>query len=499
MTKILFQSGALQEATADTVADFVFEGSSRLIGLGSSKQGGSLSRVLKRDGFSGKVGTLYQWHPAGGAPVRRYLVAGLGPRKQYRLETLRRACAAVARKLRAYPDRHLALPLAAGPGGAADAAEMARAGVEGVLLGNYQFTKYRTCIPKPFLSLETIHIIAPGGRKSQVEKGIREGKLAAEATNFARDLVSEPAGFLNPSRMVAIAKKVAKENGLACEVLEGARLRKLGMGGLLGVGQGSSEPPYLVLLTYRPRGRKARKRVGIVGKGITFDSGGLSLKNADSMETMKCDMAGAACVLAVMRALPSLAPPVEVVGVLALAENMPGGKAIRPGDILKMHSGLTVEVRNTDAEGRLILGDALSYLAKQSVDEMINLATLTGACVVALGPLCAGVMGNNQTLINRVLKSADRSGEMMWQLPLFEDYLYQVESDVADIRNAGNRWGGAITAGLFLKKFVQDSIPWAHIDIAGPAFLDDDTYHTPKGATGAGVRTLLRLLSDGNR
>ena len=269
----------------------------------------------------------------------------------------------------------------------------------------------------------------------------------------------------------------------------------MGMGAFLGVAIGSEQPPKFVHMAYHP-GRRPRKKIAIIGKGITFDSGGLDLKPADGMLRMKNDMSGAAAVLAVMRALPALAPPVEVHAVIAATENMVSGKAQRPGDIVRAMNGVTIEIGNTDAEGRLTLADALAYAATRiKPDEMVDLATLTGACVVALGPLCAGLLANNQSLADRVKSAADLVGERVWQLPMIDEYKEGLKSDVADINNVGPRGGGAITAGIFMKEFAGD-VPWVHLDIAGPAFSDNDLPLGPKGGTGFGVRTLLAYLTD---
>ncbi|HET9481369.1 MAG TPA: leucyl aminopeptidase, partial [Candidatus Polarisedimenticolia bacterium] len=273
-------------------------------------------------------------------------------------------------------------------------------------------------------------------------------------------------------------------------------LRSMGMGAILGVAAGSDQPPCLIHLTYKPRGRAARK-VALVGKGITFDSGGLSIKTAAGMETMKLDKAGASAVLAVMSALPALAPNVVVHGIMGMTENMPGGRATKPGDILRTFGGKTVEVLNTDAEGRLVLADALGYAQKQHVDRIIDLATLTGACMVALGPVVTGVFGNNQAMADSFLDAARRAGEKMWQLPLLDDYADQLRSDIADLKNSPtSRYGGAITASLFLKSFVDDEVPWLHLDIAGPAFYETEQGYMRKGATGAAVRAVLTYIED---
>jgi leucyl aminopeptidase len=292
-----------------------------------------------------------------------------------------------------------------------------------------------------------------------------------------------------------VATEIAREQRLGVEVLDRAECRKLGMGAFLGVAAGSEQAPKFIHLTYTPTGRR-RKRVAVIGKGITFDSGGLDLKPADGMLRMKNDMSGAAAVLGIMRALPRLKPPVEVHGLIAATENMPSGSAVRPGDVLRAMNGTTIEIGNTDAEGRLTLADAMSYaVARVEPDEMIDMATLTGACVVALGPLCSGLFANDQALADRLLAAAETAGERLWQLPLIDEYRDGLKSDVADINNVGPRGGGAITAGLFLKEFAGKT-PWVHLDIAGPAFTEKDLPLAPKGATGFAVRTVLTYLGD---
>jgi leucyl aminopeptidase len=318
--------------------------------------------------------------------------------------------------------------------------------------------------------------------------------VVVEAVCLARDLVNEPAMTLTPVAMERRARAVARAKGLGIRVLGPAELKREKMGAYLAVAQGSDNPPRLVHLSYKPKG-KPRGRVALVGKGLTFDSGGLSLKTNEYMLDMKCDMSGSAAVIGVLSALPALAPRVEVHGLLAMAENMPSARSYRPGDVLVTRSGKTVEVNNTDAEGRLVLADALSYAQKLKPSAIIDLATLTGACVVGLGPLCTGVMGNDPAMIESVLDAAVTAGEKMWPLPLYEEYLEQLKSEVADMKNTGERYGGALTAGLFLKEFVDERLPWVHLDIAGPAFVDKDQPYAPKGGTGAGVRTVLEYLS----
>jgi leucyl aminopeptidase len=303
---------------------------------------------------------------------------------------------------------------------------------------------------------------------------------------------------VHPTHLAQVATEVARAGGLTLQVLDRAECKKLGMGAFLGVAAGSEQPPKFIHLCWTPAAR-SRKRVAIIGKGVTFDSGGLDLKTPEGMARMKDDMSGAAAVLAIMRALPVLNPSVEVHGLIAATENMPSGSAIRPGDILRAMNGTTIEIGNTDAEGRLTLADAISYaVQKAKADEVVDMATLTGACVVALGPLCSGLFANDDGLAARLLAAADSAGERVWRLPLIEEYREHLKSDVADLNNVGPRGGGAITAGLFLKEFAGDR-PWAHLDIAGTAFVEKDTPLAPRGGTGCAVRTILTYLTEAGR
>jgi leucyl aminopeptidase len=370
--------------------------------------------------------------------------------------------------------------------------QRAHAVVEGAILGTYTFDRYKR--EKADKAVEELRVLAPQGRVArEVEAGARRGEIFAGATWFARDLVNAPANDVHPAHLAEVAAQVAKEAGLTLKVYDRAECAEMGMGAFLGVAAGSEQPPKFIHLTYTPA--RPKKRVAVIGKGVTFDAGGLDLKTADGMLRMKDDMSGAAAVLGLMRALPQLAPSVEVHGLIAATENMPSGSAIRPGDVLRAMNGTTIEIGNTDAEGRLTLADALCY-AREHVkpDEMIDMATLTGACVVALGPLCSGLLANDHALAGRLLHAAAAAGESVWRLPLIDEYREGLKSEVADINNVGPRGGGAITAALFLKEFAGDT-PWAHFDIAGPAFTERDTPLAPKGATGVAVRTILTYLT----
>jgi len=459
--------------------------------------GGLLSRVLKSEKFEGKPGQISYFHTGGTVAAERVLVTGLGPLKRGAeardAEPVRRATAAAVRRARDLGAATVAVFM---PAAALPARERAQAVVEGALLGTYRFDKYLK--EKNGKAVRGLTVLEPDRRAAAAAReGVRLGRIAAEATALARDLVNEPANVVTPTFLARHAAEIAKEGGLALRVLDRAECARMGMGAFVGVAQGSEEPPKFIHLTYTPRSR-ARRRVAVIGKGITFDSGGLDLKTADGMLRMKDDMSGAAAVLGVFQALPRLKPPVEVHGLIAATENMPSGTAQRPGDIVRAMNGLTVEIGNTDAEGRLTLADALAYAATHiKPTEMIDLATLTGAVVIALGQGLSGVMASDEGLAARVLAAAARAGERMWRLPLHEEYKDGLKSDVADLNNVSSQRGaGAIVAGLFMREFTE-GVPWAHLDIAGTAFTERELPLGPKGATGVAVRTLLAYLMDG--
>jgi leucyl aminopeptidase len=484
-----------REATASTAADALIVGlhadekrwPPSLVEL-DRRAGGQIKAVLDAEKFQAKAGQVTHIH-APALASSRLVVTGLGPRKDLTAETLRRAAAAALRRARDLGARTVAIEVF---GLRLPDRQRAHAIVEGAILGTYTFDRYKR--EKSDKAVDELRVLAPDRRAARdIEAGARRGEIFGRATWFARDLVNAPANDVHPTHLAAVATEVAKEAGLGLEVYDREQCRKMGMGAFLGVAAGSEQPPQFIHLSYVPA--RPRRRVAVIGKGITFDAGGLDLKTAEGMLRMKDDMSGAAAVLAMMRALPQLAPAVEVHGLVAATENMPSGSALRPGDVLRAMNGTTIEVGNTDAEGRLTLADALCY-ARERVkpDELIDLATLTGACVVALGPQCSGLMTNDQPLARRLLAAADAAGERVWQLPLIEEYREGLKSEVADLNNVGQRGGGAITAALFLKEFAGE-LPWAHFDIAGPAFSERDTPLAPKGGTGVAVRTLLTYLT----
>ncbi|MFQ5669942.1 MAG: leucyl aminopeptidase [Acidobacteriota bacterium] len=487
MTEFSFSAKAAHQIRADAVALFCQEGSAAPFHLTDRALRRSLMRVMKLEGFRGKEGETLVWHAPEKAPSPRYLVVGTGTRGQVDLEGVRRLFAGLARRLGS-PVQHLATLL---PGaGDRQIPDRIQAAVEGVSLGSYRWDPYLSQKDQDGRGPARVTFLA--SRTTANTASLERGRLRSRATLLARDLTCEAPSVMTPREMEKRARRVARSSGLTLKVIDERQAARMGMGCLLGVARGSQEPPRLLHLTYRPR--KPAGRVALVGKGITFDSGGLSLKPANSMETMKSDMAGSAAVLAILSVLGEMPSPLEVHGVMVMAENMPSGRAYKPGDILRSMSGKTVEVLNTDAEGRLILADGLEYAKRLKPDRIIDLATLTGACMVALGTLCSGVMGFDRKMVDAVLDAGKKAGEKLWPLPFFEEYRRLLDSKVADIKHLGARWGGAITAGMFLGEFVGPDTPWVHIDIAGPAFADKDQPLSRVGGTGHPVRTLLTYL-----
>ncbi len=357
--------------------------------------------------------------------------------------------------------------------------------------GGYEFNKYKTD-SKSKKKLKKIFFVSKKIKQSSFKEEIRRSKVLSDSIKLARDLVNEPPVSVTPTKLAEVAVEIAEKGNLGCEIFDRAQIEKIGMGGIEAVSRGSDVPPRFIHLTYEPK-RKPKKTIAIVGKGITFDSGGLCLKPADSMRTMKMDMAGSAVVLGVMKALPELLPSVRVHGLISASENMTGAKAYKPDDVIKAYNGKTIEVINTDAEGRIVLSDALSYAVELGVDEIVDLATLTGACMVGLGSYTAGVMGNDQKLAQRILRASERAGEKMWQLPMDDELREEIKSSVADMKNAGSRMGGAITAAMFLEQFVSN-VPWVHIDIAGPAYSEKKSSLRKVGGTGFGVSTIVEYI-----
>lgn len=461
---------------------------------------GHLSQAISSGELKGKIGQVVSVPTFGRLAAGRVVMAGLGKAEGLDLERVRGAVGAACKALRQAKVDSGALFLDDPLLGGLEIQGLAQAVAEGALLGLYDFQKYKTRDKEDAHPGELLLVIQPSepaqgaaANPDLFRPAVARGRSLAEATNFARDLVNEPANAMTPSRMCEVASQVAQEWGLEYSCLGREEMQALGMGALLGVAQGSRQPPYLILLRYRggPEA-EGKPHPGFLGKGVTFDSGGISLKPAERMEQMKGDMAGGAAVIAALRVLGELRPPINVTGIVPAVENLPSGEALKPGDILRAMSGKTIEVISTDAEGRLILADALSYARWEGLSPLVDVATLTGACAVALGPFFAGAFSNNRPLLDRILKVAEEAGERLWPMPMDEEYKELIKSTTADLKNVGGREGGAITAALFLAEFAEET-PWVHLDIAPTAQTETDRPYQPKGATGVGVRTLVGL------
>jgi leucyl aminopeptidase len=433
--------------------------------------------------FSGKALEIAILHRPAGLKAKRLVLAGAGKREKFEAADLRKLTGAVVRALKGKGIHSMTLVL----DDALRSDDFAAAAVEGAVLADVENDRYKTDPKKNEKHVDSVTVL--GGSQAAVDRG----RILAEAQNFSRDLANEPANVLTPTLLADRAKQMASEYGLECEILDQDRMRQLGMGALLGVAQGSAEPPALIVIRYKPAKIPVSKdHLGLIGKGVTFDTGGISIKPSDGMEKMRYDMAGGAAVLGAMRAIAQIKPSIPVTALVPTVENMPGSKAQRPGDIVTSLSGKTVEVLNTDAEGRLILIDALTYAQRLGCTHLVDAATLTGAIVVALGSVNIGAFTNDEAFLGKLLAAAKAEGEKTWQLPMDEEYKELLKSSFADLHNIGGRAGGSITAAWFIRDFVGET-PWIHLDIAGTAWLDDAKPYMAKGATGVGLRTFVRL------
>ncbi len=461
--------------------------------------GGMIGHLIKGGDLRGTYKETVLFRTFGKIPAQRVLVVGLGEKAKFSLDRIREVSAKAARHLRdAGVDSFSTVVHGAGIGGFA-LQEASEALVEGVLLGTYRFDRYKTEQDEKKELRRTRIVVKDPEDVNPVEAAVRWASVVGAATNFTRDLVALPARDKTPEKLAEIATEMAREAGIACTIIDQGEAEKLHMGAFLGVAQGSEEPPQLIVLEYKG-GEAEDPPIAVVGKGITFDSGGLNLKTYEYMKDMKEDMAGAAATLGILKAAAELQLPLNLLGLAPCTENLPSGRATKPGDILRTHLGKTIEVLNTDAEGRLVLADALGYATSFHPKAMLDMATLTGACKVGLGNMTTGMMGNNEELMERVRAAASRTGDHVWPLPLYDDYEEQIKSEVADVKNTGGRYGGAITAALLLKKFVKD-IPWVHLDIAGTVWTHGKPdqlkrEYLPKGPTGVGVRLVLQALRD---
>ncbi len=497
--RISVHKGDLLDVRADVLVVNLFQGVTApggVTGAADAALGGALGKEIRDLSFEGKLGETLVLATLGTLPAARVALAGLGSRETFSAETVRRVAASVVRRFRGGGVGRIATVLHGAGIGGLGPGEAAQALAEGALLADYHFKKHRTPQKGLKRGIEELVIVEREAAKArQAEAGVARALLASAAAVVARDLVNEPASICTPAHLADHAQALAKGSGrITAKVFDRAEAERRGMGAFLAVARGAGEEPRFIHLTYRPKG-KSKRRIALVGKGITFDSGGLQIKPDHGMASMKTDMAGAAAVLGVFSALPTLSPDVEVHGIIAATENMPGPMAYKPGDVVRAMDGTTIEIGHTDAEGRVTLADSLSYAAALKPDLIVDLATLTGAAMSALGEEIAALMANDAKLGDRLKKAAAESGERLWELPLAPEYRDLVKGTAGDLSNSGSvRYGGAITAGLFLEHFVKGT-PWAHLDIAGPAWAEREfAPYLQKGGTGYGVRTLLRFL-----
>jgi leucyl aminopeptidase len=492
--EIKVAAGDIAAFPAGAVIIGVFEDKDSLDGDASrvdSALDGAVSRLIAQGEIKGKPGEVTVIHTLGRLPTARVAVAGLGKRAELTLDRVRAAAGEAARRLRqAKADTIAAGAIGAGEKGITPV-DSARAIAEGAELGAYSFRKHMTSATNGF-EIRELTILGAGGL-AEMEREAGKGKVLAQATILARDMVNEPGNVMTPARMAEMARELAGAHGLEATILERKQMEELGMGGLLGVSQGSRQPPFFIVLKYRGRRNSPETDVALVGKGITFDSGGISIKPSEKMEEMKGDMAGGAAVMAAVSALAQLGAKANVAAIVPATENLPGGSALKPGDIIKAMSGKTIEIISTDAEGRLILADALTYARDLKPGALVDVATLTGSMRVALGDVYTGAFGNNPALVDRIVKAGASTGELVWPMPMHEEFAEQIKSDVADIKNVGGKWGGAISAAQFLAEFALDT-PWVHLDIAGTSWSEKEKGYLAKGATGVPTRTLVDFV-----
>ena len=444
--------------------------------------------LISSGDVTGKMFESTWIHKPAGVKAKRLLLLGGGKTKKFSGSDLRKLAGAAVRGLKS---RNLRSLMFAAPDGV-PAEEAVRAIVEGALVGDFDLDTYKS--DRKDQKIESLTITASGDQ-STLQRALDEARILGESQNFTRELVNEPSNRMTPTVLAQRAEQMCKETGLKCEVYGGDKIQEMKMGAFWGVAQGSDEPPALIVMRYEPAGAPEKPVLGLVGKGVTFDTGGISIKPADGMEKMKYDMAGGATMIGAMRAIAMLKPKVKVIGIVCATENMPSGKAQKPGDIQTAMSGKTIEIINTDAEGRLVLADGLCYARQLGCTHLIDAATLTGAVVVALGYANAGVFANDDEIYNRFKSALDKAGEKMWRLPLDDEYKDLIKSSIADMMNTGGRWGGAISAAKFLQEFAEET-PWIHLDIAGTAWMEDNKPWIAKGPSGIAVRSLVEFARD---
>jgi len=489
-------TGNYQEANVDAIAVAVFKDEKATSGFLRDLDkltGGLIGSVIKSEEFSGKEGEIVLLHvaPKGKGKASRILLVGVGEKTDYNAPQVAILAGTATRHLRKLNVKSFALV----PRSDTEARDTAAQAIQGVVTSQFELDKYKTK-EKNDKTIETFAICVAGANEKELKAGLTRGEIIGESINFTRDLSNEPPNILTPTEMAKRAQAMARATGLTCEILDEKQMEKLGMGSLLSVSIGSEQPAKLIVLRYEPKKSTGKKGelIALVGKGITFDTGGISIKPAESMDAMKYDMTGGGTVIGTMRAIGLLKPSVPVLGVVAAVENMPDGKATRPSDVVTAMNGKTVEILNTDAEGRLILADAVAYAEQQGATRIVDMATLTGAVIIALGDHNTAVLGNDDELVRDIIECGKEVGENFWQLPIGKEYSRAIKSDIADLKNiGGGRKAGTIIGAVFIQEFV-DKAKWAHLDIAGTAWADDTKPHQSKGPTGVAIRTLLRLV-----
>ena len=496
--KISVKFGAAEKESTDVIVISFFENTKKIPSELSSldkASGGFISNLLQNKDFTGKLNETVMIPTYKKAIPKRILLVGLGKTTELSSDKVRQAAGTATRVIQGKKFKSPSMLLYKTEYKGISIEDITRSVVEGVLLSLYNFTMYKTLKKEDKAVINNFTLIVQKKDVlAKVKSVAKNTQTVAEAVCFTRDIVNMAGSDATPTFLANKAKEIAKKTGVKCRTLSRPNMKRLGMGGILNVSRGSSQPPKFIILEYNTR-KKNNDTIVLIGKGVTFDSGGISLKPGANMDLMKADMAGAAAVLGAFKAISNLKPATHIVGLVPCTENMPSGSALKPGDIIKCMSGKTVEILNTDAEGRLILADAIAYAKRYKPDAVIDLATLTGACVAALGTFTSGMLGNNDKLKERVKHAGEKSHERVWELPLWKEYYELIKSNIADIKNTGGRYAGTITAACFLGEFVED-FPWVHLDIAGTFLVEKDTPYIRKGATGVGVRLLTRLILD---
>jgi leucyl aminopeptidase len=485
-----------QDANVDAIVVAVFKGetlTSPLLKNLDELTGGLVADVIKNNELKGNSGdtALIRFKAIGKAKANRLLLVGVGEKADYNSLGTGVLAGTAARFLSKRSIKSFVLVSRS----EADAQETAQNATQSVITSLYSIDKYKTK-DKNDKTIDTFVMCMENADEKALKSGMSRGQILGDAMNFTRDMCNEPANILHPTEMAKRAEKMAKETGLTCEILDEAKMKKLGMGSLLSVSIGSEQPPKMIILKYEPKKSTGKKGelLALVGKGVCFDTGGISIKPAEGMDAMKYDMSGGGTVIGAMQAIANLKPSIPVIGVVAAVENMPDGKATRPGDVVTAMTGKTIEVLNTDAEGRLILADAVAYAEKQGATRIVDMATLTGAVIIALGDQNTGILGNDQEFVDEIIACGKATGENFWQLPVSAEYSKQIKSDIADIKNIGPRGkAGTIMGAVFIQEFI-DKAKWSHLDIAGTAWLDSDKPHQGKGPSGVAIRTLVNLV-----